>query len=172
MRYRAKYPERESTRACGFSSWLFLLAGGNYGGFRRQSRNIEFDFAGAIVAGILGRLLIFDFAIDDVLEVRPLDGLRDAAAVHKDGGGSVHIERAAFGDLLFDLGRGGLGVDAPAEFQDIDILGVFGPTRHLILEVLRGDGFLMRENPVVIFPEGFGLLLEDAASGDGAALRP
>ena len=75
-------------------------------------------------------------------------------------------------DFLFDFGLGGLAVDAGAEFDGIHTLGVLGPAQDLVLQVVGGDGFLMGEDVVVVFPEGVGVLLEDAAAGHGGGLGP
>src|ERR1019366_407042 len=157
-----------------FHFGLLFLRGRRYG-WRfalRHPRDIEFDFAAAIVARVLGSLLVFDFAVDDDLEVRPLDGLGDAAAVDEHGGRARDVESARFLDFLLHFRLRGLAVYAGAELDGVHILGVFGPAQHLGLEVLRRDGVLVGVDPVVIFPEAVGLLLEDAAAGHGGRFGP
>ena len=137
-----------------------------------MSGDIEFDFAAAIVAGVLGGLLIFDLGIDDHLQVGPVDGLADAAAIDEERGRAGDVERAAFRHFLLDFGLGGLGVHAGAELDGVERLVVLGPGEDLILQVLGREGFLLGEDQIVIIPEGVGILLEDAAAGHGGGLGP
>ena len=52
--------------------------------------DVDFNLATAIVAGVLGDLLIFDFVIDDLLELRPLNVACEVAAVYVDRWGRTH----------------------------------------------------------------------------------
>ena len=66
----------------------------------------------------------------------------------------------------------GLGVDAAAELQRVDLLASSANSitfsRKFSLVISR----LMLEDPVVIIPERSGILLEDAAAGKRRRFRP
>src|SRR5437660_1358080 len=69
-----------------------------------QSRDRQRHFAAAVIAGVLGRFLVLDFGIDDALQVRPLDGLRNAAAVDEHGRRARNLELACLFHLGVDFG--------------------------------------------------------------------
>ena len=76
----------------------------------------------------------------------------------------------SFGDGCVDFRFGGLGVDAAAQLQPVQILRGLRELQHFRLQVFGSDFGLMFVNPVVILPESRRASAENALSGDGRGL--
>src|SRR5580698_6105159 len=114
----------------------------------------------------LGVELDFDELLQD-LEVDP----SDSSAVDEQPGSSVHAQGPAFGYVFGHFGVGGFGFDTTAELHVVQAV-LSGPFEDFGVEGIRRDLFLRVVHPVVEFPEGLCVLMEDAAAGDGGGSGP
>src|ERR1051326_6680531 len=94
-----------------------LLLRQAYGRRLSDARHGQLHIAAAIIAGVLGGLLILDLGIDDALQVSPVDGLPDAAAVDEHSRCPRDVEFAGFLYFGIDFGFGGFVVDAEVDAE-------------------------------------------------------
>src|ERR1039458_4157333 len=138
----------------------------------RQARHVELQFAAAVFAGVFCDLLIFDFVVDSGLQIGPRHGSLNPPPIDEKSGSGSDLQHAAFFHFGRDVLFGGCGIHALAQLQGIDVLAVLGPDGDNLFQVVGSDGFLVSENPIVIFPKRTRILAENAAAADGRGLGP
>src|SRR6185369_8289898 len=134
-------------------------------------RGRQLHFTALLGAGFAMRLLVIDFKIDDLAELRPASLPHQFPAIHEQGGRRVDLQQFPLGQVLVYFGLSSLGVHAGSELRLVYFLGL-GELQYLLFQILNGDVALMFEDPIVKVPEGSWLLAEYAPASEGGGLRP
>src|SRR5215467_3799268 len=90
----------------------------------------------ALLAGILGGLLIIQLTVDELLEVLPGIIAYQASAVEEDSRRGVDLERSTLCERGIYICFGSFSLHAPAKLHAIEVLGGLRELHHLGFQIV------------------------------------